>query len=268
MGTLLFLAFVAVMATAGVVFWRRRTREIARETESRESARAIAMGLVPGIAAPPAAPVEDPAMVRMLAAAGAAVAQGERASVRASPASPAIPVQAPHAAAAMTTPASPAVAVAERPVEAGPAPAAVSRPTPPPDAQLLRTIRRSRFARVGLAYFEATGFRARQQGRESPIDALLFSGPSKVPVMAVRWSRAEQAEAGADEVRAFADAAASLKLPRGTFIAQHGVAADGAALARERGLVVIDAASLAAKFEALEATQHALLTSIALGERK
>ncbi|CAN5196477.1 hypothetical protein BH09PSE6_BH09PSE6_05630 [soil metagenome] len=255
MGTILFIAFVAAMLTAGFLFWRKRVVEIEEATREREHARAISMGLVAGMTPPVAEPPEP---IRLLVPKAVA----------------AVPV--PAAPAAAVAPLAPAASIAPVAVPAPvtplasvePPPAAPAAPIPPPDERLLRRIKRNRFARVGLAYFEAAGFRVKQNRGESPIDTLLFAGDSKIPLMSVRWSRVDGGVAPGEEIAAFADATRDLKLARGTFISQHGAAADAIRIAGERGIVLIDAAQLAAKLAALEPSHHARLTAIALGEVK
>ncbi|CAN5213902.1 hypothetical protein BH09PSE6_BH09PSE6_29420 [soil metagenome] len=242
MGTFLFIAFVVAMVTAGLLFWRKRVVEIEEATREREHARAISMGLVVGMKPPLPDPVEA-APIRPLVP------------------RPAVPAPVPPAA----TSADPAPAPAATAAPVAPEPPA---PVLPPDERLLRTIKRNRFARVGLAYFEAAGFRVKQHGGDSPIDTLLFAGDSKIPLMSVRWSRVDVGPATRAELVAFADATRDLKLQRGTFVTQHGVEAEAARVASERGIVLIDAAQLAAKLQALDATHHANLTAVAMGERK
>lgn len=120
-----------------------------------------------------------------------------------------------------------------------------------PSARRLRKISRGRFARIGLAYFESAGFRVQrfhsQQAPEAPIDALLFMGGGGLPTMALRWARTEDARAPLAEVRAFAEACAALRIPRSTFIAQHGLDEAAADFADTRGIVCLDAEALALK---------------------
>jgi hypothetical protein len=260
MGSLLLFAFLAVMITMGVMIWRKHSREIAEQTAEREHTRAVAMGLLPELArATAAAAIADAAKAQVPVPMPAAPAV---AVVRAAPSAPIAmppPVAAPLAA---ILPPAEAASTAATPAAAPPAPVQA------PDARLLKTIKRNRFARVGLAYFEASGFQVKTQGKDSPIDALLFAGSSRIPMMAVRWSRADNAPADADEVKSFAEASANLKLSRGTFVSQHGVTPDAEELANRRGLVLMDAGQLAVKLEALDTQHHASLTAIALGERK
>jgi hypothetical protein len=174
----------------------------------------------------------------------------------------------PHLARAAVMPDRPAD-VAPRAQHAAPSAPPVSRPVfrpqAPPDAALLKRIRRRHFARVGLAYFEASGLKARQEDGNHHIDLLLYAHGSAQPVMAVRWSRHLKHRASEQEIAAFAQACADQKVAHGTFISQHGVDPGAEAWAGNSGITLLDCARLAEKLASLPHEHFADLHAVARG---
>ncbi len=259
MKTLLFMIFIIAMLGLGAAWLRARAQRIADESEARANARAELLGI--------AAIAQDPSLAASLARATPQHVTPTTASERA----PMTPSPDPSNAG---TPASPPAQAKTAATRSAPArgrdgdPAAESGP---PGNRRLRKMSRSRFARVGITYFEILGFRARrfnhQEGTEAPIDALLFMGTASVPTMAVRWSRSEGERATIDEVRSFADACAALRIPRSTFIAQFGLDDEASGYADSRGVVCLDADTLARRLAETDSVHHARLHEVAYGSR-
>jgi hypothetical protein len=228
MVTALFLLFVVSVTGASVWLWHKRVAEITHATALREHERAVAMGLLPHLAR--AAVMQD--------------RQPDESSAHSADVAPGVKQ------------AAPAYAPFSRPV---------FRPDAPPDAALLKRIRRRHFARVGLAYFEASGLKARQEDGNHHIDLLLYAHGSVQPVMAVRWSRHLKHRASEQEIAAFAKACAEQKVAHGTFISQHGVDPGAEAWAGNSGITLLDCARLAEKLASLPHEHFADLHAVARG---
>lgn len=235
MKTFLFVAFVVACSAAG--FWTARRRWLTYQSESaaRDQAQALALatwrqsGVAPVAPRPPApAPVDTPSRARTTGA---------------------------------TTPSAAAPIVSTPSPTARPAQTASAPPTL--DAAWLRMLKPSRFARMCIAYFEATGVRVQRHDRETGVDALLFAGASKSPLMAVRWSRSADHPTGSNDIGRFADAAHGLGLIHTTFVAQAGVTLNATRLAIERSVTIMSAEQLAAKIAALPAHQRTALVKAA-----
>lgn len=260
MKTLLFMIFIIAMLGLGAAWLRARAQRIAEEGEARANARAELLGI--------AALAQDQSLAASLTPATPqhVTPKTTRVHLAATPAFADPP----------RTDASPAPAPANK-VTSTRAPTARTRDSDasaesgPPSNRRLRKMSRSRFARVGITYFEILGFRARrfnhQEGAEAPIDALLFMGTASVPTMAVRWSRSEGERATIDEVRSFADACAALRIPRSTFIAQFGLDDEASGYADSRGVVCLDADTLARRLADTDTVHHARLHEVAYGSR-
>ncbi|HEU4621757.1 MAG TPA: restriction endonuclease [Burkholderiaceae bacterium] len=127
------------------------------------------------------------------------------------------------------------------------------------DANGLKTLRGSRFARLCVAYFELTGLKARRHAGKEPIDALLFAGNAATPMMALRWARSSEHPAGSREVIEFGLARKQLNIQHATFIAQHGATLNATKAAAEQAITLITADQLATKISALPDERKRLL---------
>lgn len=253
MKSILFFLFIVAMLATGALWLRGRARRLAEENAARTHERALLLGITPALAQ---GAQSDGAAIPAVAANTAAARPPVTAATAAPAPNPVVAAQSRTAA----TSADRAGQHADASAVAG-----------PPSSRRLRKMRRSRFGRVGLAYFEIMGFRVRRyadrQTPDAPIDALLFIGESAVPAMAVRWSRSEGDRATLGELRAFVDASTALRIARSTFIAQHGLEDAAADYADTRGIVCLDADTLALRLAEVDPIHHARLHEIVHGSK-